>query len=227
VCEPPAVVLWLATGRRRTSIRAVRFLAGVLAILLMLGPSAVVAPTLAAGQSSREPPPISGTGLSLEPVSATDAERLLQAPLLDGPDLHGPTRHLGLWSAVVDGPFGHTAVVFQTYSTSRQTWFTVLQVRSERPMTESAWQIVLAQPVTVNGKTAHLFARPGSTTVSWQPAPTLSVSFTEDIQQAGVDRVSPDWSKLHMLDQDTFLQAAASLHPRGMQLGPFHLDTPW
>ena len=227
VGEPSPVRLWLVTGRRRAVLRLAFGVAGVVLLLTLLGPSAVAAPTLALGGDPRLPAPLVSTGLLPAPSSTLAAEELLGAPLLDGAGLHKSTSQLGVWSTVINGPYGRTVLVFQVYSTNRHTWLTVLQVASELPITASPWEVILAEPVKINGRPAQLYRRPGSTTVAWQETPTLRISLSEDSQQPVGGQGSLDQSSSLLLDQDTFMQLAQALHARGTQVGPFRLALPW
>ena len=225
--EPPAFLLWLATGTRRLSLRRMRGALSALLLLLWLGPAASAVPAVAADPSILLPAPLVDTGLHPHPVSEPAAERLLGSPLLDSAALHRQARDLGIWAATLDGPYGHTVVIFRVLDTSRRTWLTVLELRSERPLADSPWDMIVAQPTQVNGQPAKLYEQPGSTTVAWQSTPTLHVSLSEDSQQPRSLRLSPGPSDLPMLSEGDFLALAASLHPRGVRLGPFLLDVPW
>ena len=227
MAEPSAFRLWLVTGRRRALLRLTSGAVGVVLLLTLLGPAAIAAPTLAIGGDPRLPAPLISTGLFPVPSSTLAAEELLRAPLLDCAGLHKGTAQLGVWSTVVDGPYGHTALVFQVYTTTRHTWLTVLQVASQLPITASPWEVILAEPVKVNGRPAQLYRRPASSTVAWQETPTLRISLSEDSQQPVGGQDSLNQSSSLMLDQDTFLQLAEAMHPRGIQVGPFRLAPPW
>jgi hypothetical protein len=225
--EPPALLLWLATGTRRLSLHWLRLSLAAILALLWLGPAASAVPAASADPGGALPPPLLGTGLHPQPISGPAAERLLGSPLLDSAALHQQTRDLGIWATTLDGPYGHTVVIFRVLDTNRQTWLTVLELRSERPLGDSPWDMIVAQPTVVGGRPAKLYDQPGSTTVAWQETPTLHVSLSEDSQQPRSQRISPGPTDIPMLSQGQFLALAASLHPRGVQVGPFRLDLPW
>jgi hypothetical protein len=225
--EPPAFVLWLATGRRRLSLRRLRAALVVPLLFFGLGPAASAAPAASAVGNRPLPAPILSTGLHPTPVSGPTAEQLIGEPLLDSAALRRQTRDLGLWAAGVTGPYGKTAVVFHVLATTRHTWLTILELHSERPLTESPWDLIAAQAVMVNGQRATVYQQRGSTTVAWQETPTLHVSLSEDSEVPLSLRDMPNSRNMAMLGEGQLLQLAASLHPRGIQLGPFLLDPPW
>jgi hypothetical protein len=225
--EPPAFLLWLNTGTRRLSLRRLRGAVAALLLLLGLGPAASAVPAASADSAGSLPAPLLDTGLHPLPITGPAAERLLGSPLLDSAALHSRARDLGIWAATLNGPYGHTVVIFRVLDTSRRTWLTVLELRSERPLADSPWDMIVAQPAQVNGRPAKLYEQPGSTTVAWQATPTLHISLSEDSQQPRSLRISPGPSDIPMLSEANFLALAASLHPRGMQVGPFLLDLPW
>lgn len=225
--EPPAFLLWLATGTRRHSLRWMRGTGAALLLLVCLGPAASAVPSVFADPGKPLPVPLLDTGLHPQPISEPAAERLLGSPLLDSSALHHQAHDLGIWAATLDGPYGHTVVIFRVLETPRRTWLTVLELRSERPLVDSPWDMIVAQPAQVHGRPAKLYEQPGSTTVAWQATPTLHVSLSEDSQQPRSLRISPGPSDIPMLSEANFLVLAASLHPRGMQVGPFLLDVPW
>jgi hypothetical protein len=225
--EPPAFLLWLATGTRRLSLRRMRAAGAAFLLFLWLGPAASAVSVTSAHVGFALPPPLLGTGLHPVLMGTPAAERLLGSPLLDAASLHQEARDLGVWGTTLEGPFGHTVVIFRVLDTSRHTWFTVLELRSERPLTESPWDMVVAQPTTLNGHPAKLYEQPGSTTVAWQETPTLHVSLSEDSQQPHSTLSASGPSDVQMLSEGQFLVVAAALHPRGVQVGPFRLDLPW
>jgi hypothetical protein len=225
--EPPAFLLWLTTGTRRLSLRRMRVASAAVLLFLWLGPAASAVTVTSSDLGAALPPPLLGTGLHPVRMSVPAAERLLGSPLLDAGALHQQARDLGVWGTTLEGPFGHTVVIFRVLDTSRHTWFTVLELRSERPLTESPWDMVVAQPTTLNGQPAKLYEQPGSTTVAWQETPTLHVSLSEDSQQQHTSLGTSGPSVVQMLSEGQFLAVAAALHPRGVQVGPFRLDLPW
>jgi hypothetical protein len=181
----------------------------------------------ASAAGSGLPPPLRGTVLAPQPISGPGAERLLGSPLLDSALLRHGSRDLGVWATTLDGPYGHTEVVFRVLDSPRHTWLTVLELRSERPLADSPWDLVVAQPTVLNGRPAKLYEQPGSTTVAWQLTPTLHVSLSEDSETPRSARLTPGQPDLAMLGEGEFLQLAASLQPRGVQVGPFRLELPW
>ena len=60
--HPPVVLMWLATGQRRTSLHIARLVSGFLAMLVLLGPAAGAAPADAADRGT-PPAPLLGSGL--------------------------------------------------------------------------------------------------------------------------------------------------------------------
>lgn len=225
--EPPAFLLWLATGTRRLSLRRLRTGCAALLLFLWLGPAASTVPVPSADVGAALPPPLLGTGLHPVAMGTPAAERLLGSALLDAASLHQQAQDLGVWGTTLEGPFGHTVVIFRVLDTSRHTWFTVLELRSERPLAESPWDMIVAQPTLLNGRPAKLYEQPGSATIAWQETPTLHVSLSEDSQQPHGTQNASGASDVQMLTEGQFLAVAASLHPRGVQFGPFRLDFPW
>jgi len=225
--EPPPLLLWLTTGTRRLSLRRGRAALAAFSLFLWLGPAASAVPAASAAAGSALPPPLIGTGLHPLATSVPAAERLLGSPLLDSAAFRDTSRDLGVWATSLDGPYGHTVVIFRVLDTPHHTWLTVLELRSERPLGDSPWDMIVAQPTLVNGRPAKLYEQPGSTTVAWQETPTLHVSLSEDSQQPRSMLAATNLSDTPMLSEGQFLTLAASLHPRGWQVGPFRLDLPW
>lgn len=225
--EPPAFVVWLATGRRRLSLLRLRAAVIVPLLFLGLGPASITTPVTTASGDTTLPPPIMNTGLHPTAVSGPIAEQLIGEPLLDSAALQAQSRDLGLWAASFTGPYGKTAAVFHVLVTRRHTWLTILELRSERPLTEAPWDLIAAQAVTVAAHRATLYQQRGSTTVAWQVTPTLHVSLSEDSEAPPSVRDVPGPANIVMLSEEQLLRLAASLHPRGLHLGPFLLDPPW
>lgn len=230
VLRPSPVLLWLSTGTRRLSLRRLRLIVASGAFLFLMGPADITVPSVSPDVGNALPAPLVGSGLHPAPISVPAAERLLGEPLLDSALLRQGTQDLGVWAAALNGPYGHTVVVFRVLSTSRQTWLTILELRSERSLEASPWELVVSRPITINGRPATLYQQPGSTTVAWQEGPTLETSISEDVKDPRLMRRAqgaPGAPDPSLLSEAQFVRLAASLQPRGVQVGPFRLDTPW